>query len=69
MYSYFSTGVGEVLKEMPDDQMTDSLRKLCYLHVQPLNQVGGVFVTLSCIAFKKNVCVFHTRYTFVHVRL
>ena len=34
------TGVGEVLKEMPDDQVTDSLRKLCYLQVQHLNQVS-----------------------------
>ena len=33
------TGVGEVLKEMPDDQVTDSLRKLCFLQVQHLNQV------------------------------
>jgi len=29
---------------MPNDQMTDSLRKLCYLHVQPLNQVSCYFV-------------------------
>ena len=33
-------GVGEVLKEMPDDQVADSLRKLCYLQVQHLNQVS-----------------------------
>lgn len=33
-------GIGEVLKEMPDDQVTDSLRKLCYLQVQQLNQVS-----------------------------
>ena len=35
------TGVGEVLKEMPDDKVTDSLRKLCFLQVQHLNQVSS----------------------------
>lgn len=37
---HHGTGVGEVLKEMPDDQVTDSLRKLCFLQVQQLNQVS-----------------------------
>ena len=40
IHATIHTGVGEVLKEMPDDQVTDSLRKLCYLQVQHLNQVS-----------------------------
>ena len=38
------SGVGEVLKEMPNDQVTDSLKKLCYLQVQPLNQVSFLII-------------------------
>ena len=56
-------GVGEVLKEMPDDQVTDSLRKLCYLQVQSLNQVsfpykytlyGNTYVKINAISHITN---------------
>ena len=36
---------------MPNDQMTDSLRKLCYLHVQPLNQVSYVYLKICAIVW------------------
>ena len=42
------SGVGEVLKEMPNDQVTNSLKKLCYLQVQPLNQVS-LPLTIHCM--------------------